>query len=462
MKTSQRVVNRRLFLEELEGRLAPSASSLLGNSINWSGYAIAASPGPVTSVVGSWTVPAVTGGAGSTYSAQWVGIDGYTSPTVEQIGTESDVTNGVANYYAWYEMYPRGYVTLPLTVHAGDVISAGVSYGSGGFTLTLTDSTSGKPTFSTTQTMSNADLSSAEWIVEAPSNNRGPLPLANFGTTSFSGAQATIAGTTGAIDSFSGSNQVNQIDMISSRSGATLDQTSGLTDSGNSSSFSVTFSGQATSNPTPPSFPAPPPPPPHHHHGGPPGRTPDQIVALPVISTATLTGTSVAISPLGGATQFLSAPARPATPDIGFGTLRFDFYMVGETLDQPDDGGDDGAVPTAPAQSAPVQRDNNVQPLVVHGQMAGVDQAHWLAAVDAVFAQDFQPPEVALPAQADRFDISDTQDSQAAQGFRETDRSLASGLLVLAGAGLLLGTRPRSTKYPWAIEDDGRRYRIIL
>ena len=71
-------------------------------------------------------------------------IDGYTSNTVEQIGTESDVASGTPSYYAWYEMYPQGYVTVPLTISAGDSISASVSYASGQFTVTITDNTTGK------------------------------------------------------------------------------------------------------------------------------------------------------------------------------------------------------------------------------------------------------------------------------------------------------------------------------
>ncbi len=123
---------------------APSTTT----SSNWAGYAAATNlnnpaTGSVSYVAGSWKVPAVTG-TGTAYSAVWVGIDGYTSNTVEQIGTESDVASGTPSYYAWYEMYPQGYVTVPLTISAGDSISASVSYASGQFTVTITDNTTGK------------------------------------------------------------------------------------------------------------------------------------------------------------------------------------------------------------------------------------------------------------------------------------------------------------------------------
>src|SRR5438105_135787 len=151
----------RLCVEELEGRLVPST---LTHSTNWSGYAVSASAGTVSLVAGSWVVPAVSTNV-SGYSSAWVGIDGFNSSTVEQIGTDSDYVNGQAQYYAWYEMYPAPMVKLGLTIHPGDTISASVSYGSNVFMLSITDGTN--PTFSTSQTSTAAKFSSAEWIQEA-------------------------------------------------------------------------------------------------------------------------------------------------------------------------------------------------------------------------------------------------------------------------------------------------------
>src|SRR5205823_1453128 len=148
----------------------------------------------------SWVVPAVSASNVASYSSAWVGIDGFNSKTVEQIGTDSDYVNGKAQYYAWYEMYPAGSVTLGLSIHAGDTISASVSYTSPNqFVLSITDATT-KQSFSITKTSSQAKRSSAEWIQEAPSSIGGVLPLANFGTINFSGSQATISGTAGPAD----------------------------------------------------------------------------------------------------------------------------------------------------------------------------------------------------------------------------------------------------------------------
>src|ERR1035437_4462946 len=74
---------------------------------NWGGYAVTGTKGSVTDVKASWVVPAIVGNCPSTnqYSSFWVGIDGYSSNTVEQIGTDSDCVNSKPVYYAWYEFY---------------------------------------------------------------------------------------------------------------------------------------------------------------------------------------------------------------------------------------------------------------------------------------------------------------------------------------------------------------------
>jgi len=251
---NRRPRNRRPRVEELEGRVVPSVS-FNSQSTNWSGYAVAAAAGSVSSVSGSWNVPAVTG---SGYSAQWVGIDGWTSTTVEQIGTEADYLGGSAQYYAWYEMYPANYFTIPVPIKAGDAISAGVTYGSGVFSLTLADTTTGKSD-TVTQSAPGVQRSSAEWIVEAPSSY-SVLPLANFGSVTFTSAKATVGGKTGPIDNSSWQSGVNAVDMVSSgRSAAVIASTSALTDSGSptTSKFTVT-DVQAPSTPAPP----------RHHRGG--------------------------------------------------------------------------------------------------------------------------------------------------------------------------------------------------
>ena len=179
-------------------------------STNWSGYAVTGANGSATDVKGSWVVPSVncamTPNADSDY---WVGIDGYSSNTVEQIGTDSDCQNGSPTYYAWYEFYPKYPVTVkfPLTspIQPGDVISAEVSYSpkTGEFTVSITDVTTNE-SFSHTEKEPNAKRASAEWIVE---DSGGTLP--NFGTVAFGQdntgvsrtCDATVVSASGAIGS---------------------------------------------------------------------------------------------------------------------------------------------------------------------------------------------------------------------------------------------------------------------
>lgn len=227
-------------------------------STNWSGYAAAPissspQPGSVTDVSANWTVPTVTGSHKQTaYSAVWVGIDGYlpSSQTVEQVGTAQDIINGRASYYAWWEMWssvdnmPEQQITS-MTIQPGDSISASVEYitsgpSAGDFALAIIDNSHpndleggyvnpvGNQSPLPTET-------SAEWIVEAPSGSGGILPLANFGSVTFTNAQATINGVTGPINDPSWKYQA--IDMINN-SGTLLATTSTLQSNG--TSFVVT------------------------------------------------------------------------------------------------------------------------------------------------------------------------------------------------------------------------------
>ncbi|MCI4370752.1 MAG: G1 family endopeptidase, partial [Thermoplasmata archaeon] len=118
-------------------------------STNWAGYAVTGANHSVSYVHGSWIEPSAVScpSKGYQYSSFWVGIDGYSSSTVEQTGTDTDCQAGVAAYYAWYEFYPNpSFVISKVPIHAGDTISAAVKYVNStvGFRVTLTDVTTGK------------------------------------------------------------------------------------------------------------------------------------------------------------------------------------------------------------------------------------------------------------------------------------------------------------------------------
>lgn len=207
------------------------------SSSNWGGYAVQScltdpSKDVATQVVGSWTEPTVTCKSGQTaYAAFWVGIDGYSSTSVEQLGTDSDCDSGAPSYYAWYEMYPAAPVNFGLKVSPGNSLTASVTYSSstGKFTLKITDSTTGKSD-SVSKSLKSAARSSAEWIVEAPSSSSGVLPLADFGTVTFSACSATLSGVSGPIQTSSSSWQAAELDIVGS---VTEETTSGLTSGGN-------------------------------------------------------------------------------------------------------------------------------------------------------------------------------------------------------------------------------------
>jgi hypothetical protein len=155
-------------------------------SQNWSGYA--ARGKTYQKISASWIEPTGHCTSTRTFSSFWVGLDGFTSQTVEQTGSEVDCIGGRARYFGWYEMYPAFPVNFSNPVRPGDHFTGSVTFTGGGhYTLVLTDATSG---WSQTvhKTLTGAANSSAEVIAEAPSSSVGILPLTNFGTANFSNA----------------------------------------------------------------------------------------------------------------------------------------------------------------------------------------------------------------------------------------------------------------------------------
>jgi hypothetical protein len=182
----------------LVGTSTASASQAGGirheaESTNWSGYA--GTTGTYTSVSASWTQPKGTCTSGDQYAAFWVGLDGYSSSTVEQTGSEVDCVGRTAEYYAWYEAYPAASKDYSNTVKAGDHFNSSVTYeGSNKFALYIDDTTQGW-SHDTTVTVSGAARSSAEVIIEAPccTANGGILNLTDFGTVNITGSEANGA-----------------------------------------------------------------------------------------------------------------------------------------------------------------------------------------------------------------------------------------------------------------------------
>jgi hypothetical protein len=179
-------------------------------SSNWAGY-VAQPAAPAgsrfTSVSGTWTVPHVSCAAGhSSYSAVWVGLGGYreAARSLEQVGVDADCSpTGRPRYASWYELLPAAPIALALSIHPGDRVSASVTAKGRVVTLRLRDLTS-SARFSTTKRPARIDRSSAEWIVEAPSEcsssgSCSTLALSDFGAVPFAAASATMSGHTGAL-----------------------------------------------------------------------------------------------------------------------------------------------------------------------------------------------------------------------------------------------------------------------
>ena len=235
--------------------VAPSALADAVSSSNWAGYAVHRPGVSFTKVLGTWTQPTAACVSGrQSYSALWVGLGGYdaSSQALEQIGTEVDCTAfGRVSSTAWYELVPAPSRSIRMNVRPGDRMFASVVVSGNRTVLTLQDLTT-RQTFRRTFNPANVDVSSAEWIVEAPSecvsnNSCQTLPLADFGSASFGLAKAqAVGGHTGAIADPSWDwTQIKLtpggtrfVSMSGSRAGAAIP--SALNARGNG--FSVTFS----------------------------------------------------------------------------------------------------------------------------------------------------------------------------------------------------------------------------
>jgi hypothetical protein len=205
-------------------------------STNWSGYADTGSS--FSQVSASWTEPSATcSSRQEQLAAFWVGIDGYSSDSVEQDGTLIECYDRTAYQYTWWEMYPTNDIqVVGETAAAGDAITATVTRSGTSYTLTVTDATHTADSFTKTETCSATSCvdSSAEWIAEAPTGSSGVEPLANFGTWTASNAAVTEGTTAGTISSFSD----DEITMIDN-SGATKALPGALNSAG--TGFSVTW-----------------------------------------------------------------------------------------------------------------------------------------------------------------------------------------------------------------------------
>lgn len=203
----------RAVFTNLAGTATSDAATVVvaSQSYNWSGYVAVGQA--FNTVTGSWIVPAVSCPAGSTsYSSQWIGIDGDPSSTVEQDGTESDCFGGSPSYDAWYEMYGDSAVNsgyevelspVSYPVAPGDAMTASVSLAGSTWTLAISDTTKGWTSSTAIASPSPApEQVSAEWIAERPEVNGSLATLSDFGNAAFTSATAANGSASGPISSF--------------------------------------------------------------------------------------------------------------------------------------------------------------------------------------------------------------------------------------------------------------------
>lgn len=250
-----------VLLSGLLGVLAAAPAALADStqSSNWAGYAIHRSGVRFEKVIGTWRQPTATCTSGNpTFSSMWVGLGGFSlnSQALEQIGTEVDCTaTGQVVSSAWYELVPAPSRTIHMRVDPGDRMSASVIVHGRLVRLTLRDLTR-RTSFTRSVRAKPIDASSAEWILEAPSecssaNSCQTLNLANFGSAGFTSARAsTTAGHTGNIsDRRWGSTRITlatgQRQFISGTSTGAQAAPSSLSARG--SAFTVTYAGAPAS-----------------------------------------------------------------------------------------------------------------------------------------------------------------------------------------------------------------------
>jgi peptidase A4-like protein len=202
-------------------------------SLNWSGFADTSSTTTAddfTNVKGHWTIPSVTCPPGpyqtqGAYISNWVGLDGFSDSTVEQLGTAAQCFEGVLYYYVWYEMFPAGTVEEGTAAciadnvncpQPGDQVSASVAVtpgtsGNNNYTLALTDYTRPQESFSVNASCATTTCvdSSAEWIVERPAYEPIPglfqfVPLVYFRRTGFESGSLVANGQPSSIGGFNG------------------------------------------------------------------------------------------------------------------------------------------------------------------------------------------------------------------------------------------------------------------
>ena len=195
------------------GVLAGSAAAGTVKSPAWAGFQADPQPQPAASpvvttfqTVGAyWTVPQLrcsgTTGAGDADSYTWVGLGSGSS--AERVGVREFCTGTLTAYTTYLEMNNL-YEVQAITPVPGDAVTASVSYASGKYRFTLSDSTQHKsfsPKYSC-GAFSQGGGTCSRAMVQVGAGIWAPhrSPLADYGAVTFQ--KITIGDTTGRHGSF--------------------------------------------------------------------------------------------------------------------------------------------------------------------------------------------------------------------------------------------------------------------
>lgn len=159
-------------------------------SHGWSGYVLTGTT--FTAIYGRWRQPVVTCPTDDARVSFWVGIDGWHTSAVEQVGTWA-VCHAAGQppiYRAWWEIVGGGGGAQPFAIGAGDAIEASVVFIDGAYELAVKDLTN-KRQFATRRKCGHLPCNrvTAEWIIERP----GGHPLARYRDMTFGGLRFTSA-----------------------------------------------------------------------------------------------------------------------------------------------------------------------------------------------------------------------------------------------------------------------------
>jgi hypothetical protein len=159
-----------------------------------------------SAVTGNWTQPSDSNCSGArSFDLFGVGLGGFMSHSAVEAGSAIFCQNGSVSYFTWWQVSPRtSFQGVGTTLRPGDSISASVTRSGTRYTMNVTDATNPANSFSVSQTCTTCKSTTAEWVVERPTNpaTGQPYPLSNFGTWTLTGA-TVIAGThAGTIISF--------------------------------------------------------------------------------------------------------------------------------------------------------------------------------------------------------------------------------------------------------------------